>query len=130
MVERVRNVIKHDTKKTKRPLSISDEDTTPKRRKGSGILKRYPIIQSELEDEATLSQHKAAITTELSKNKPRDTVLLPLMKSTFGERRMFILNEATSVRNILSVYPSLHRPAIVSIMICMHAWWCPCILVH
>ena len=72
------------------------------------------------EDELTLNQHKAAIVNELSKSKPRDTVLLPLMRSTFGERRMFILNEATSVQSILSVYPILHRPAIVRMCSYLH----------
>ena len=55
------------------------------------------------------------IDTELGKAKPRESVLLPLMKSTYGERRIFILNEATSVAIILTNYPALSCPAIVSL---------------
>lgn len=58
--------------------------------------------------------HNKAIKVELAKAKPRDSVLLPLMRSTYGERRMFILNEATSVQSILEKYCALSRPAIVS----------------
>ena len=52
---------------------------------------------------------------EFKKAKPRDSVL-PLMKSTFKERRMFVQDDAGSVEDILDVFPSLCRPALVSIM--------------
>ena len=44
---------------------------------------------------------------ELSKAKPRDAVLLPLMKSTYPSRRIFVLNEAVCARQILDIYPAL-----------------------
>ena len=61
-----------------------------------------------------MEEHKKVIDTELGKAKPRESVLLPLMKSTYGERRMFILNEATSVAIILTNYPAL--PSQISIL--------------
>ena len=53
------------------------------------------------------------MNAELAESKPRDTVLLPLMKSTYHNRRNFILNEATSVASILSKYPALSSTAAV-----------------
>lgn len=119
MVERVRNVIKQDSKKAKRSLPLSDENSEmppKKRKKGVDLLRRYPVNDSTLgtENSESLEQHNNAILTELKKAKPRDNVLLPLVKSTYGERRMFILNEAVSVSDILEKHPSLTRPAIVS----------------
>lgn len=118
MVERVRNVLKRDSKKGKHPLDTSA--TTPpvsKRKKDSDILRRYPIntISDEVEDYETIGQHKKALATELSKAKPRDSVLLPLMRSTFQDRRMFILSEEVSVCGILQEYSALSKPAIVRI---------------
>ena len=48
--------------------------------------------------------------------KPRDAVLLPLMKMIYGDRRMFVMNDATSVMEILSCYPALKRPSVVSVL--------------
>ena len=94
MVERVRNVIKRDSKKTKG--APSKETPEPKRRrKGIELLRRYPVSSSEM-SENTESLDKA-IGAEFAKAKPRDSVLLPLMRSTYGVRRMFILNEAKCV---------------------------------
>ena len=121
MVERVRNVIKSDKKKGKRPLN-ADETSMPKRKikKVDEIFQRYPIACNNItnsESSETLEQHKKAISMELSKSKPRDTVLLPLMKYTYNERRMLILsedNEAKSVNALLEMYPALSNFAIVS----------------
>ena len=52
------------------------------------------------ENAESLELHNKAIGAELAKPKPRDSVLLPFMRSTYGERRMFVLNEATSVRDV------------------------------
>ena len=59
----------------------------------------------------SLELHNKAIGAELAKAKPRDSVLLPLMRSTYGVRRMFILNEAKCVQGILE---KLARPGMVS----------------
>lgn len=120
MVERVRNVIKRDYKMGKRPASGHDA-TTPKRRKrGDELLKRYPITDAIVNSEnaESLEQHKKAISKELAKTRPRDSILLPLMKSTYDERRMYVLNDATSVNQILSKYPALCHPA----MVCCINW--------
>ena len=50
----------------------------------------------------------------MRKAKPRDNLLLPLMKSTYPDCRIFIQNDATPVTEILDSYPALRRPAIVS----------------
>ena len=116
MVERVRNVIKQDKKKGKRPLESTDDLRTPKRRKrDSEILQRYPIQCNSdvVEDGETTEEHKRAIASELSKAKPRDSVLLPLMKSTFGVRRILVLSDDASVSSILEEYPALNRPVMV-----------------
>lgn len=41
----MRNVIKQDSKKTKRSLALTDEDADipKKRRKGVDLLRRYPV---------------------------------------------------------------------------------------
>lgn len=114
MVERVRNVVKRDNKRGKHP---TDGDTpAPKRRsKGSELLRRYPVGSSvsDIENPETTAEHLKALNNELQKTRPRDTILLPLMKSTFGARRMFILSDAVSVGAILQEYPALSRPAVV-----------------
>lgn len=65
---------------------------------------------------AVLVNYKA-IEEEMKKQKPRDTLILPLMKSTFQDRRMYIQNDATSVTEILQIHPALVRPAIVSLQL-------------
>lgn len=119
MIDRVRNVIKRDCRKTKRAVQEPENQPDAKRRKkGIDLLRRYPVNSGGsacvAEDADSLEEHKKAIGTELGKAKPRDSVLLPLMKSTYAERRMFILNEATSVAVILTNHAALSRPAIVS----------------
>ena len=119
MTERVRNVIKRDFKKLNRPSS-EVEGTPPakKRARGTDILRRYPttnhIFSSDPDNAESIEKHMKAIGSELAKAKPRDTVLLPLMKSTFANRRLF---DADSVNAILEEYPALSRPAVVRAVI-------------
>ena len=68
----------------------------------------------DVSDAATTEKHNRAILDELKKSRPSDTLLLPLLKSTFGERRMFIMNEATCVADVLDKHPALSRIAVVS----------------
>ena len=77
------------------------------------LQKRYPTGASIREDQSSTQSHLSAIGNELSKAKPRDSVLLPLMKSTYPSQRLFVLNEAVCARQILEVYPALKRPTIV-----------------
>ena len=89
MIDRVRNAIKRDCKNLRINLTQNVE--------------RCKLWVCLCTDANSLEKHKKAIDTELGKAKPRESVLLPLMKSTYGERRMFILNEATSVAIILTI---------------------------
>ena len=49
-------------------------------------------------------QHMKAIEDELKKAKPRNAVLLPLLKLTYPERRIYVQNDATSVTDILTKF--------------------------
>lgn len=120
MVERVRNVIKRDRKRMPSSGGSLSESTkrnklSPEARKRDSLLRRYPTGAQLTEDAASTESHLSAIVTELAKAKPRDSVLLPLMRSTYPSRRLFILNDATSAKHILNEYPALQRQAVVRI---------------
>ena len=59
-------------------------------------------------------QHMKAIGDELKKAKPRNAVLLPLLKLTYPDRRMYVQDVATNVANILTKHKALSCPAVVS----------------
>ena len=121
MIEHVRNVIKRDWKR-KTKWAVQEPDNhhdTESQWKGVDLLQKCPVNTSGsscvAKDAGSLEEHKKVIATELRKAKPRDSFLLPLMKSMYGEWRMFILNEAALVAVILTNYLALSRPAIVSL---------------
>lgn len=115
-MERVRNVIKLDRKKTKAALQVEEGMPKRSRTKTDSLLRRYPsTLGQELIDQETLQQHLKAICSEMEKSKPRERVLLPLMKSTFTSRCLFVRNDASNVVEILEQYPSLKLPLIVSL---------------
>ena len=119
MVERIRNVNKADKKKNRCTAAENDELPTPKRgrkAKSDELTRRYPIPIGSTQpvDYESFEQHCKAIKEEMDKPKPRDRVLLPLMKSTFAARWLFVKNDAESVKEILENYPCLKLPAIVS----------------
>lgn len=100
-------MIKRDRKASKQ----SDDHTTTPTTK---LLRRYPVTNNIAgENPESLVEHGKAIEKELAKKKPRDAILLPLMKSTYGDRRIYILNVACSVSDLLVKYPALSRPAVV-----------------
>ena len=68
------------------------------------------------DDPRSVAEHNKALVDEMNKSKPRDAILLPLMKSTFQDRRIFIQNDAKAVTEILDVYPPLSRPAVVGFL--------------
>ena len=72
------------------------------------------VQESESEDPRSVMEHNKAMHEEMKKPKPRDSLLLPLMKKTFHDRCIFIQNDASSVSEILEHYPALARPGIVS----------------
>ena len=80
-------------------------------------MRRYPIKvhSGTMDDFCSVEEHKKALSAELQKAKPRDSVLIPLLRSTFQERRMFV-HTAKGVSEILDTFPVLHRPA----MVCLH----------
>ena len=69
--------------------------------------------QASLEDTESIAQHKKAMSEEMAKVKPRESIVLPLMKMSYQNRWDFICNEAKSVQEILGEYPALRRLAIV-----------------
>ncbi len=76
---------------------------------------RYPVkIEAELDDSTSFDQHVKALSTEMENIKPETIIiLLPLMKRTFSNRRMYMQHDATSVKETLSIYPTLSRVAVV-----------------
>lgn len=113
MVARVRNLIKSDRKKSH---AASVSLPTPKRqcRTTDVLMRRYPVVQSgALEDSDSNDQHKKAIVDEMSRIKPRESVLVPLMKLSYQNRWDFVCHQAQSVEEILQAYPALKRPSIV-----------------
>lgn len=110
MVERIRNVIKSDRKKG---MEAPESEPVAKQ---SNLLGHYPMSFLEITENAeSLQQHMNCLEAELSKTKPHDAILLPLMKSTFGKRRMLIVNDTQiSVDEIIRKYPVLCHMAIVS----------------
>jgi hypothetical protein len=98
-----------------------------KRQKRSGhnsqLFRRYPVQQGSgpLDDPRSVDEHCKAMTIEMEKARPRDQVLLPLLKSTYDSRRMYVeFDEEADVRSTLQAYPAICRPAAVS---CYH-WLC------
>ena len=60
-----------------------------------------------IEDHASIQVHLKGIEEELKRADSQDTVLLPFFRSTFGERRLFVLNDATSMKEIQDCYPAI-----------------------
>ena len=121
MVTRVRNVYKRDKCKTSDmdgELPDAKRKKTPIMKGKQQLLRRYPVgIEVSIEDTDSVDVHKKALSDELAKSRPRDAVLLPLFKSIYHERRLFIQNDATCVKEVIEVYPALTRRAIVSVSI-------------
>ena len=121
MVERIRNVIKRDAKSIDRTDECGATTPSTKRsKKEVELLRRYPMASNCFQDTAenaeTLGEHNKAIAKELAKKKSRDSILLPLMKSTYGDRRIYILNMSCSVSELLQKYPALLHPAVVCVL--------------
>ena len=76
---------------------------------------RYPVRVQETvtDDPKSVQEHNKALHEEMKKANPRDHLLLPLMKSTFDDRRVFVQNDAASVTEILDSYPALAQFSVV-----------------
>lgn len=116
MVERIRNVFKRDRKSSSHEAENGPEAGPSKHRKRDReILRRYPVTTTDAGENAeTIEVHKKAIDTELAKKKPRDSIILPLMKSTFNERRIWITNVVSAVSDLLKRYPAMSRLTVVN----------------
>ena len=116
-MERIRNLNKANRKKNK---GHSHDTGMPKRPKLSTakdqLLRRYPIKfgDSVVEDRDSIAQHTSAIEEEMKRAKPRQSVLLPLMKKTFHNRWEFVQHDAVSVKDTLEKFPALKLAAMVS----------------
>ena len=116
----MRNVIKTDKRKSKDQLDIPSAKR-PKAKEDL-LLRRYPSTD-ELHgqvDEETAAQHCKLMNTEAGKTKPRNQIILPLMKVTYVTRSLYIRTEASSVKEILGTYAALKLPSVVS----MHIFCC------
>ena len=108
-------MIKYDNKKAR--SAGRDPPSSPKRhKKAANLVRRYPVSSYNLSDPATMERHKKGISDELEKARPRDALLLPLLRATFGERRMFVMNNATCLADVLKEHPALSRTAVVSLL--------------
>ena len=97
MLERKRNLGKYCKKR--KPVDDTDNcSPSSKRGKLSNILQRYPakLNPPPTKDYESIERHCKTLHTEMQKAKPRDSLLLPLMKSIFAlftlHLRIFKLN--------------------------------------
>ena len=103
------NVSKGDKKRQK------DDGASPPAKKRPKIFDRYPPLNpAEITDESTHERHMKALKAELNRDHQRICSVLELMELTFCHRREFVLNYATSVEEILTTYPALRQPDVVS----------------
>lgn len=118
MAERIRNVIKRDRKKG---VQHESTPTIKKPKKQTVLLSRYPVTSAlagnlveVAEDSRSLEEHIKAMKEEMSKQRPRSSLLAPLMKSTYKDRRNFILYDIVPVATVIDKYPALSQPAMVN----------------
>ena len=123
-VQRIQECLRNRIKAAKRKLQKKgikgEEGSTSKRQNKSGhnsqLFRRYPVQQGSnpVDDPRSIDERCKAMTTEMEKARPRDQVLLPLLKSTYDSRRMFMeFDEEADVRSTLQAYPAMCRPAAV-----------------
>ena len=95
------------------------------------MLNRYPVtsvssfdVSSLEEDAESLQAHIKGMKEEIKKAKSRDSLLGPLMKSTYKYRQDFIRCEITPVSTVIDKFPALVEPSMVSpkglLLLCMH----------
>ena len=119
MIECIKNREKQANKKARSSTASSGSPSSKRQRLATPkdhLLRRYParVLDIPLDDPCSLADHIQGIAAEMKKPKPKDSVLIPLMKSTFQQRRIFIQTDASSVTEILERFPALSRSAIVS----------------
>ena len=115
-----------------RKRSKPDGDISMEKRKESSgdsthlsLLKRYSPRQHHTPDTESVEQHISAMQAEMTKRKPREVVLLPLLLQTYSPRRDYITSpERSSVQEILKVYPALALPSAVSCSVYIFVYSC------
>ena len=63
----------------------------------------------------------------MEKDRPRDSLLGQLMKSTYRSRRDLIVAESIPIEQILKDYPALKQPSMVYysyMLTCRHLYYC------
>lgn len=134
-MERILSCLRNRVKQAKRNLRskglTTDEDgSAAKRQRKAGnndhLFRRYPAQQcgGSLDDPRSIKEHCKAMCDEMKKASPRDHVLLPLLKSTYDDRRSYIeFDSEADVRLMLEVYPVLCRPAAVRLLTQLANYW-------
>ena len=121
-MERIRNVVKRDRTKGVR---VEETPVAKRPKKQLVLLSRYPVATASTspgdspEDLESIDGHIQSMKTEMGKERPRDTLLKPLMKITYTTRRDSILN-FSSVAEVLETYPALKRPSLVRNILCFN----------
>ena len=113
MIERKRNLEKNMKKR-----SPSEPRNLPlKKSKVTSLQQRYPVtLQVPTEDDSeSVQRHIKALEDEMAKEKPRDHLLLPLMKSTYCTRRMEIESDELPVADLLKKFGASKRISVVRI---------------
>ena len=53
----------------------------------------------------------------MKKAKPRESLILPLMKKTFCDRWEFVQHDAISVKDVIEKFPAMKFSAVVSVLL-------------
>ena len=119
MLESLRNRIKYSRRKLREedPSKVPPPKKTRETTIKNDLLRRCPARVNEgasSEDPASIAEHLKGVTSEMAKERPRDSVVLPLMRTLFSSRRSYIEHDAEDVSSIIDVYPALRRPSVVS----------------
>ena len=136
----------HRCQNQNRPPTIESAESPRKRAKiKTADNHPYPTIPPAADDAVSNERNLELLQTEMAKSKPRRDVQKQLMVRTFPQRRQWILDEAKSVKDIISTFPLLKKGSYVSTLILSqvsffvkcnagHCWVslseCMCITLH
>lgn len=123
-MEHLNNKRKYQSRTTKETSGALSLSKRPRVAQTSSRIHRYPVLQGQqVDDEDATIRHLHEAQKEMQRAKPRDDILLELMKSTFQHRRDRIASGASqSVQDILERFPALKRPAVVSTFSQTHSY--------
>ena len=105
MLVALRNRIKYSRKKMREdPSKVPPPKKTREATIKNDLLRRYPTRINDgtsSEDAASIAEHLKGVTTEMAKEKPHDSVVLPLMCTLFSSRRAYIEHDAEDVSRVV-----------------------------